>query len=534
MVHADTKVSDHPERATTGIYLLIFACEPVCTRYEVCLCCIHTDEVSPLDPDASEPDVNEKIDSKDATVYIALDSDGDEGFDNRSYAGSVSSDDNDSDNQGDTTAAEERFYEDFLQLVGGEDTIASGRIRLDILKEMSTRGWSNVVYPDINEYMGASPAAPRHTTHSDYPGIYSGYYGPSADALKRADSPLRLFFYFLPVELWREIATATNEHFDEHLENRITSQLEYQRQWAQNHPSFKAKTRHLQSERPVLPHELCQYVGLLIARSICANKEKIANHWKTVGEGAIPRGCFGRFMARDRFMHISSNLHFSSNNDPRAATDRVWKIRPVLDILKQTFRRGYVLPPVLAFDEAMLPSRSRFNKLRVYLKDKPHIWAQSCFCCAAPRLLTASGERRLFLAEEFGYVVSSKLLISFLKWLSCRLEVYCGKAQHAAQGSDVDVKSGPAAVVRNLKKVFDPSQKPGEKRLVVTGRFYTSVTLALQLLSIDFYSVGTIITNRLGYAKSVIESRKKRPSSVPRGTSTIVTSLHVPEMKSVC
>ncbi|ETP20766.1 hypothetical protein F441_05580 [Phytophthora nicotianae CJ01A1] len=49
------------------------------------------------------------------------------------------------------------------------------------------------------------------------------------------------------------------------------------------------------------------------------NKEKFGNHWKTTDEGAILRGCFNPYLKRDRFAHLSPNLHFSSNSDLRAA-----------------------------------------------------------------------------------------------------------------------------------------------------------------------------------------------------------------------
>lgn len=39
---------------------------------------------------------------------------------------------------------------------------------------------------------------------------------------------------------------------------------------------------------------------------------------------------------------------------------------------------------VLAFDEAVIPSRSRFHPVRQYLKDKQHLWRTKLFmtCCA--------------------------------------------------------------------------------------------------------------------------------------------------------
>ncbi|POM68261.1 Hypothetical protein PHPALM_15600 [Phytophthora palmivora] len=140
----------------------------------------------------------------------------------------------------------------------------------------------------------------------------------------------------------------------------------------------------MEGMKPILPHELGQFIGLLIARVIVPNREKLTNHWKTTDEGAISRLSFGSVLARDRFLEISRNLHFNPNDDPRAQTDRAWKIRKVVEVLQRTFVRGYVSPSHLAFDEAVLPSRSSFNKMRVYLKDKPHKWGTKLFMlCSA-------------------------------------------------------------------------------------------------------------------------------------------------------
>ncbi|KAJ0393322.1 hypothetical protein P43SY_001892 [Pythium insidiosum] len=105
--------------------------------------------------------------------------------------------------------------------------------------------------------------------------------------------------------------------------------------------------------------------------------------WET--EGAVPAGTFGRFMSRNRFDQVMRSLHFTNNEDPRASTDRAWKIRSVVNCIQVTFARGYTTPPVLSFDEGILPSRSRFNPTRQYLKDKPHKWGTKLFvtCCAS-------------------------------------------------------------------------------------------------------------------------------------------------------
>ncbi|KAG6956278.1 hypothetical protein JG688_00011496 [Phytophthora aleatoria] len=99
------------------------------------------------------------------------------------------------------------------------------------------------------------------------------------------------------------------------------------------------------------------------------NREKLAHHWKTTDEGGIPRGTFGSVLSRDHFQQISRNLHFNPNNHALAKKDRAWKIRKLVEVLQTTLERSYITPAYLAFEEAIVPSRSSFNKMRVYLKD---------------------------------------------------------------------------------------------------------------------------------------------------------------------
>lgn len=103
-----------------------------------------------------------------------------------------------------------------------------------------------------------------------------------------------------------------------------------------------------------------------------------------------------------------------------------------------------------------------------------------------------------------------------------------------------DEKSGPAAVVRNLRQVFGVNG-PTERRLIVTDRFYTSVVLAMQLLTMNFYSLGTIMTNRKGLCKAILPKKtkngrkesKKRPAQIVKGTYDVATLQKVPSIKAV-
>ncbi|POM79381.1 Hypothetical protein PHPALM_2968, partial [Phytophthora palmivora] len=88
---------------------------------------------------------------------------------------------------------------------------------------------------------------------------------------------------------------------------------------------------------------------------------------------------------------------------------------------QRTFERDFVAPSHVAFDEAILPRRSSFNKMRVYMKDKPHKWGTKLFMlCSA-------------------------------------VAAYCiRKKEHAHKA---DMKSSPAAVVHNLLAVLGSDTK---------------------------------------------------------------------------
>ncbi|GMF15293.1 unnamed protein product [Phytophthora fragariaefolia] len=205
---------------------------------------------------------------------------------------------------------------------------------------------------------------------------------------------------------------------------------------------------------------------------LCPHTRRLADHWATTKTGAVPAGTFGRHMSKAWFWWILQNLHFSNNADQQAGTDRAWKVRPVVGVLLKTFRAGYDFPPVLSFDEAIIPSRSRHNVTR-------------------------------------------------------QLDVYCGSDQHASELGghlstrfSADPNSGPAAVIRNLHEIL-PSPEDGVFHVVVTDRFYTSAKLALQLLARNIYMVGTIQTNEAGYPQKVKAETETRPKGVPCGDTKL-------------
>ncbi|GMG17466.1 unnamed protein product [Phytophthora fragariaefolia] len=353
----------------------------------------------------------------------------------------------------------------FLMLTDSSTIFDSAQLR-----EMTATRWT--VYPEnTTAHINNDPVVDK---------VYDGYCGPSKDILPFAKTPIALFFYFLPKKLWRHIASESNRYWRQTLDARVAEAFAKQ-QGEPNQVSKEMIRGKLMKLTAIIPHELVNWIGLMVAHTLAP--KRFEHHWATTETGVISAGTFGKVMARDRWREIHRFLHLSDNDDPGASRDRAWKIRPVLSTLEKTFKVGFVLGSRVAIDEGMLPSHSRHNPTRTFMKDKPHRWGSKCVmtCCAGTGV-----------------------------------ELDVGRKADAANAQSYDTKSGPAAVVRNIACVFRGLSYQG-RRLVVTDRFYTSIQLAQQLRTMGFNFCGTIQTNRLGWCKELNYSFKKRPSTVPRG-----------------
>ncbi|ETP40057.1 hypothetical protein F442_12553 [Phytophthora nicotianae P10297] len=151
--------------------------------------------------------------------------------------------------------------------------------------------------------------------------LYDGPYGPTKAAFAFADSPLAMFYFFLPKELWRRIAEETNTYRIACIHDDAVTARARALKRRQTEPStlmltveeYRAKLRR---KHPVLPHQLVRYIGLLA--------------------------------------------------------------------LQKTFFRGYRLGAKISFDEGMVPMRHRRNPMRQYMSAKPNKWGTKFYmtCCA--------------------------------------------------------------------------------------------------------------------------------------------------------
>ena len=104
--------------------------------------------------------------------------------------------------------------------------------------------------------------------------------------------------------------------------------------------------------------------------------------------------------------------------------------------------------------------------------------------------------------------------------------MYCGASQDA---NYVDTADGPVTAIRNLAKVFPHTDK-SKKRTVIIDRAYTSTALALRLLRMGFYVIGTFAKARIGFPDELKMQVKERPAAMPRGEYKIAVNNTVREV----
>ncbi len=84
-----------------------------------------------------------------------------------------------------------------------------------------------------------------------------------------------------------------------------------------------------------------------------------------------------KVMTRDRFEAIVSCLHISDNQlqakKGEPGYDKLYKIRPLLDLLNTNFKANADMEEVTSVDEQMIPYKGTLL-LKVYMKNKPSKW----------------------------------------------------------------------------------------------------------------------------------------------------------------
>lgn len=134
--------------------------------------------------------------------------------------------------------------------------------------------------------------------------------------------------------------------------------------------------------RQVSKEEMRSFLALMFLMGII-KKPDIPMYWSTDPMLATP--FFSSVMTRNRFQAIWSFFHVNDNaGRQEGCTDRLFKIRPLLDHLVNRFRDLFTPDKKLSLDEGMLKWRGRL-RFRVYNPMKPTKYGIKSYILADPQ-----------------------------------------------------------------------------------------------------------------------------------------------------
>ena len=90
-------------------------------------------------------------------------------------------------------------------------------------------------------------------------------------------------------------------------------------------------------------------------------------------------------MTRNRFQKILAILHFNDNNSMVVQNspdyNRMHKLQPLIDHLRNAFIESVTLETYMAVDEMMIPFKGR-HSAKMYMPKKPVKWGYKMWCRA--------------------------------------------------------------------------------------------------------------------------------------------------------
>lgn len=211
--------------------------------------------------------------------------------------------------------------------------------------------------------------------------------------------------------------------------------------------------------RNVTDREMMAWLGVRVYMSLIVVPQT-AMYWSK--DPLFGNLSIRRVMKRDRFDKISQYLHVNDRqqNVPRGQPghDKLYLVRPILEAVLDNCLRNYNPHQNVSVDEAMVKFRGRLS-WRQYLPAKPTKYGIKVWMRADP---------------TNGYVNE--------------FQVYTGR-----EGNNREVGLATRVVLDLTRAIW------GHHHIINTDNYFTSPTLADQLLLHDTYFRGTVRTNRKGF-----------------------------------
>ncbi|CAK9832658.1 PiggyBac transposable element-derived protein 4 [Anthophora retusa] len=280
------------------------------------------------------------------------------------------------------------------------------------------------------------------------------------------EKPEDIYFLFMSDEFFDLVVTETNRYAQQCLSKQTSYRLD---EWIATDKN-----------------EIKRFFGLIMWMGIVKLPE-ISLYWSK--DPAYSQNLPPSIMSRNRFELLLRMLHFN-DNDKENVNDRLYKIKPVIDMLNENFQKYFEPGEIVCVDESLIPFRGRIV-FRQYIKQKRHKY----------------GIKLFKLCSGSGYTLAFK--------------IYCGKKIDRE-------KTTPTNVVLSLcKNIF------GKGHTICTDNWYTSIELAKKLVAQNTHLVGTIRSNRRGIPKDLLSKKLMRYEYIAKESNDGLTILKWKDKRDV-
>ncbi len=134
------------------------------------------------------------------------------------------------------------------------------------------------------------------------------------------------------------------------------------------------KRKHQKAWVPIDRNEMYVFFATFLLMS-AVKKSKMNEYWSN--DPLIDTPIFRKIMARDRFFAIMRALHFN-DNQKQIQGDRLFKVKPVIDLLKERFSLYINAYKNLAIDESLMLWKGRLC-FKQYIASKRHRFGVKLF-----------------------------------------------------------------------------------------------------------------------------------------------------------
>ena len=289
---------------------------------------------------------------------------------------------------------------------------------------------------------------------------------PSYSAYENGSSPIKIFDLIMPTDtLWKEAVVHMNS-----MREKFLAQLQ---QATSDRHDLKWYSV------PITVAEIKVLIGLQIIHVLYPIQGGMKLHWSQAKVPVAALTSFGEYMAHDRYEVIMRCWTFVQVMDDKQAfaarqRDRFWKIRPLCNALKKTFKDAYVPGTYLSHDEGCIETFSKWCPCKQKILGKP--------------------------------------MKSFVKlFMTCCVNGYCHQFD-VYQGKGDDDFSGLNSILKHAR-LYENSW-----RCFIFDRYYAHIRTFIGLRKLGLSAVGTMRSDRIGFPKFI---DFKDSDKVERGTLNI-------------